>query len=102
MQNYLSIEFEILKQDNTRYVDNDQRRLVNFGPIASFSEAKLVTSSGKHLEKIDRLHAVFLLHKLLTSNQQPSQSMYGFEESENTKRLELTNHKEEKGIFFEN
>ena len=58
---YLSIEFEVLKQDNSRYVDNDQICLVNFGPIALFSEAKLAISSGKHLEKVDNFHAVYLL-----------------------------------------
>ena len=97
---YISLEFEVLKNDNTRYVDNDQISLVNFGPVALFSEAKLVTSSGKHLEKVDNLHPVWLMYKLLTSNKQTSQLMYGFEESENTRRLELTNHKTEKGTFF--
>ena len=97
---YISLEFEVFKNDNTRYVDNDQISLVNFGPVALFSGAKLVTSSGKHLEKVDNLHPVCLMYKLLTSNQQTSQLMYGFEESENTKQLELTNHKTEKGTFF--
>ena len=40
------------------------------------------------------------MYKLWTSNQQTSQLMYGFEESENTRRLDLTNHKTEKGTFF--
>ena len=97
---YISLEFEVLKNDNTRYVDNDQISWVNFGPVALFSEGKLVTSSGKHLEKVDNLHPVCLMYKLLTSNQQTSQLMYGFEESENIRRLELTNHKTEKGTFF--
>ena len=74
--------------------------MVNFGPVALFSEAKLTTSLGKHLEKVDNLHPISLMYKLLTSTQQTSQLMYGFEESENTRRLELTNHKTEKGTFF--
>ena len=66
---YISLEFEVLKNDDTRYADNDQISLVNFGPAALFSEAKLTTSSGIHLEKVDNLHTVSLMHKLLTSPQ---------------------------------
>ena len=74
--------------------------MVNFGPVALFSEAKLVTSSGNYLEKVDNLHPVSLMHKLLTSTQQTSQLMYGFEESQATRRQELTNNKTEKGTFL--
>ena len=66
---YISIEFEVLKQDNTRYVDIDQISLVNFGPIALFSEAKLITSSWKHLGKVDNLHPVCLMYELLANKQ---------------------------------
>ena len=97
---YISLEFEVLKNDDTRYADGDQINLVNFGPVALFSEAKLTTSSGKHLEKVDNLHPISLMHKLLTSNQQTSQLMYGFEESQATRRQELTTNKTEKGTFF--
>ena len=74
--------------------------MVNFGPVALFSEAKLTTSSGKHLEKVDNLHPISLLYKLLTSSQQTSQLMFGFEESTTIRRQELTNNKTEKGTFF--
>ena len=97
---YISLEFEVFKNDDTRYADGDQISLVNFGPVALFSEAKLTTSSGKHLEKVDNLHPISLIYKLLTSNQQTSQLMYGFEESQATRRQELTNNKTEKGTFF--
>ena len=86
--------------DDTRYADNDQIALINLGPVALFSEAKLTTSSGKHLEKVDNLHITSLMNKLLTSQQQTSELLYGFEESENIRRLELTNNKNEKGTFF--
>ena len=100
MQNFfISLEFEVLKNDNTRYADDDQISLVNFGPVALFSEAKLVTSS-KHLEKVDNLHTVCLMYKLLSSTQQTSELMYGFEESDATRRLELTTNKTAKGTFF--
>ena len=97
---YISLEFEKLKNDDTRFIDGDEIRLVNFGPIALFSEAKLTTSSGKHLEKVDILHPICLMYKLLTSSQQLSQLMYGFEESTTIRRQELTNNKTEKGTFF--
>ena len=31
---YMSLEFEVLKNDETRYADGDQISLVNFGPVA--------------------------------------------------------------------
>ena len=40
------------------------------------------------------------MYKLLTSTQQTSQLMYGFEESQATRRQKLTNNKTEKGTFF--
>ena len=97
---YISLEFEVYKNDKTRYANGDEVRLVNFGPIALFSEAKLTTSSRKHLEKVDNLHPISLLIKLSTSTQQTSQLMYGFEESTAIRRQELTNNKNEKGTFF--
>ena len=98
---YKSLDFEGLKNNDTRYADGDKINLVNFGPAALFSEAELTTSSGKHLEKVDNLHTVNLMNKLLTSQQQTSELMYDFEESQAT-RLELTTNKTEKEIFFVN
>ena len=49
---YLSVDFEVLRQDDTRYANGDQISLINFGPVALFSEAKLTTSSRNHLEKL--------------------------------------------------
>ena len=97
---FISLEFEVLKNDNTRYADGDEISLVNFGPVALFSEAKLTTSSGKHSEKFDNLHPICLMYKLLTSTQQTSQLMYGFEESTAIRRQELTTNKTEKETFF--
>ena len=90
----------VLKKDNTRYADGDQMSLVNFGPVALFSEAKLVTGSGKHIEKVDNLQTVRLMYQLLTSNQQTSVLMYEFEESEATRRLELATNETLRGTFF--
>ena len=99
---YISLEFEVLKNDDTRFNDGDEISLVNFGPIVLFSETKLTTSSGKHLEKVDNLHPICLMYKLLTSSQQTSQLMYGFEESTTIRRQELTNSKTERNLFCEN
>ena len=58
----ISLDFEVAKNDDTRYVDNDQVALVTFGPVALFSEAKLTTSSRKHLQKVDNLHIISEMH----------------------------------------
>ena len=58
---FIRVEFEVPKNDNTRYNNGDEISLVNFGPVALFSEAKLTTSSGKHLEKVDNLHPVSVM-----------------------------------------
>ena len=97
---FISLEFEVLKNNDTRYTNGVEIGLVNFGPISLFSEAKLTTSSGKHLEKVGNLHPICLMIKLLTSTSQTSQLLYGFEESETIRRQELTNNKNEKGTFF--
>ena len=98
---YMTVDCEVLKHaDDTRYVNTDAIGLVNFGPVALFSEAKLTTTSGKHLEKVDNLHVISLMYKLLTSQQQVTELLSGFEESEAIRRLELTNNKTEKGLFF--
>ena len=49
---FISVEFEVLKNDDTRYNDGNEKSLVNFGPVVLFSEAKLTTSSGKHTKKL--------------------------------------------------
>ena len=97
---FKGLEFEVLKNNDTRYTNGDEIGLVNFGPISLFSEAKLTTSSGKHLEKVDSLHLISLMYKLLTSTKSTSQLMYGFEEDTTIRRQELTNNKNEKGTFF--
>ena len=99
---YISLDFEVLKQDDTRYADGDEIALVNFGPVALFTEAKLTTSSRKIWKKVYNLHIISIMHKLLTSCQQTSELMNGFEESQETTRLELTTNNTEIGTFFVN
>ena len=83
---YISFEFEVLKNDDTRSADGDQICLVNVWPVALFSEAKLVTSSGKHLEKVDNVHPICLMSKLLTSTQQTRQLKTRTNNKQNRKR----------------
>ena len=92
----------VLQQDDTRYryADGEGIAVVNFAPVALFSEVKLTTSSAKHLEKVDNLHIIGIMHKLSTSQQQTKELMYGFKESQATRRQEITNNKTEKGTFF--
>ena len=70
--------------------------LVKFRPVASISETNIITSSGKHLEKDDNLHAINIMRNFSASNQQACEFLYGFEETENTKREELANNRTEK------
>ena len=52
LKSYLEINFDVLQATTyNRYVDTSDIRLVNLGPLALFSNYKLTTSSGKHLEK---------------------------------------------------
>ena len=68
LNSYLELNFDVLHAvTNNRYVDGNNIRLVNLGPIALFSNYELATSSGKHLENIDHAHIVSLMYKFLTS-----------------------------------
>ena len=66
---YIELTFDVLHAaTGNRYVDNNDITLVNLGPIALFSNCKLTTSSGKHLEDTNHAHIVSLMYKLLTSS----------------------------------
>ena len=59
LNSYLDPNFEVIKRtDNSRYANANDIRLVSLGPIALFSNFKLTTSSGKHLEDISHSHIV--------------------------------------------
>ena len=67
LNSYIEINFDVLHgAANNRYIDAIDIRLVNLGPVALFSNYKLTTSSGKHLEEISQAHFVSLLYNLLT------------------------------------
>ena len=100
LNSYLELNFDVLHAaTNNRYVDGNDIRLVNLGPIALFSNYKLTTSSGKHLENIDHAHIVSLMYKLLTSNRGSDDLSIGFDRDRNRRQRELTNNKTQKGKF---
>ena len=101
-KSYILIDFEVTHVDDTKYVDGNEISLVNLGPVALFSEAKLTSHSGKDLEKVENLHTASLMYKLLSSCHDTNEPLYGFDSNINRRRQELTNNKEagEKGTFY--
>ena len=64
LNSYLDLNFEVVHAaTNNRYVDGNDIRLVNLGPVALFSNYRLATSSGKHLEDVSHAHIVSLMYK---------------------------------------
>ena len=100
LNSYLELNFDVLKAaTNDRYANADTIRLVNLGPIASFSNYILTISSGKHLEEISHAHIVSLMYKLLTSNKGSDDLSIGFDRSCDRRKQELTNIKNIKGKY---
>ena len=100
LNSYLELDFDVLHAGtNNRYVDGNNKRLVNLGPIDLFSNYKLTTSSGKHLENIDHAHIVSLMYKLLTSSKGSDDLSIGFDRDGNRRQRELTNKKTQKGKY---
>ena len=100
LDSYIELIFDVLRVDNSnRYVDANDIRLVNLGPIALFSNYKLSTSSGKHLEEISHAHIVSLMYKLLTSSKDSDDLSIGFDRSRGRRKNELTNNKAIKGKY---
>ena len=100
LNSYLELNFDVLDAaTNNRYADGNDIRLVNLGPISLFSNYKLTTSSGKHLENIDHSHIVSLMYKLLTSSKGSDDLSIGFDRDRGRRQRELTNNKTQKGKF---
>ena len=100
LNSYLELNFDVLRADNSnRYLDGNDIRLVNLGPIALFSNYKLTTSSGKHLENIDHAHIVSLMYKLLSSSKGSDDLSIGFDRDRGRRQRALTNNKTQKGKF---
>ena len=100
LNSYLELDFDVLHAGtNNRYVDGKNIRLVNLGPIALFSNYKLTTSSGKHLENIDHAHIASLMYKLLTSSKGSDDLSIGFDRDRNRRQREMTINKTQKGKY---
>ena len=100
LNSYIELNFDILKATtNNRYADTDDMRLINLGPIALFSNYKLTTSSGKHLENIDHAHIVSLMYKLLSSSRDSDDLSICFDRSRDRRKQELLDNKTQKGKF---
>ena len=100
LNSYLELNFDVLHAaTNNRYVDGNDIRLVNLGPIALFSNYKLTTISGKDIENIDHAHIVSLMYKLLTSSRGSDDLSIGFDRDRNRRQRELTSIKSQKGKY---
>ena len=100
LNSYIELNFDVVKAaTNNRYADADDIRLINLGPIALFSNYKLTTSSGKHLENIDHAHIVSLMYKLLSSSRDSDDLSIGFDRSRDRRKRELLYNKTQKGKF---
>ena len=100
LNSYIELNFDVLHAaDDNRYANADEIRLVNLGPIALFSNYKLTTSSGKHLEEISHAHIVSLMYKLLSSSKGSDDLSIGFDRDRGKRKRELTNDKSIKGKY---
>ena len=100
LYSYLELNFDVIQAaSDNRYVDTSDIRLVNPGPIALFSNYKLTTSSGKHLEEISHAHIVSLMYKLLTSNKDSDDFSIGLSRSRDKRKCDSTDNKFIKGNY---
>ena len=100
LNSYLELNFDVLQAaTDNRYVDANDIRLVNLGPIAFFCNYKLTTSSSKHLEEISHAHIVRLMYKLLISSKGSDDLSIGFDRICGRRKNELSNIKSIKGKY---
>ena len=100
LKSYIDPNFDVLNATtNNRYADGADIWLINLGKIALFSNFKLTTSSGKHLEKIDHALIVSLKYKLLTSSRDSDDLSIGFDRDRKRRKRELSNNKNIKGKY---
>ena len=69
------------------------------GANALFSNFKLTSSSGKHLENIDHAQIVSLMYKLLKSSRDSDDSSICFDRNRDRRERELTNNKSVEGKY---
>ena len=101
LNSHLDLNFDVLQAASSdTYVDGSDIRLVNLGQIGLFSNYKLTTSTGKHLEDFSHPHILMLImYKLRTSVKDADDLSIGFDRDRNRRRRELTNNKNQKGKY---
>ena len=100
LNGYFDLIFDVSHAaGNDRSSDNNDIRLVNLGPIALFSNDKLTSSSGEHLEDISHAHVVSLLYKLITIAKDTDDLSIGFDRGRKRKRRQMTDKKNQKNKF---
>ena len=77
---------------NTRYGVENQFSLATRSPVVLFSEAKFTTSIKKHLEEIEILFRISVMHKLLSFPPGKTDLVYGFDGDINRRKHDLTNN----------
>ena len=100
LNSYLGLNFGVVHAGtNNRYVNDNDLKLVNLGPIALFSNHKLTTCSRKHLQAISHAHIVSLMDKLKTSARGSDDLPVVFVRDRNRRQRELTSIKNQKGVY---
>ena len=100
LNSYIDLNFDVVRADNNnRYIDGTEIRLVNLGPVALFSNYKLTTISGKNLEDVSHAHIDSLMYKLITTAKGCDDLSIGFDRNRTRRRNELTNNKNIKGKY---
>ena len=94
LKSYFDLNFEVIKKaDSRRYANGNDKRLTILGQNALFSNFKLSTSSGKHLEDFSHAYIVSLLYKLINSGEDTDGLSVGFVRRDRRRRQqELTNY----------
>ena len=100
LYSYLDLNFEVIKKvDISRYGNDNDKQWVSLGPIVSFSNFELTTSSGKLLEDISHVDLVSLMNKLITSRKDSDDLSIGFDLTRTRRRDELPQNKHAKGKY---
>ena len=98
LYSYLKLNFDVVHvTDNTRYANENVIKLVSSGPIALFSDYRLIKCSGKILYDVSQANDVSILSNLKTSVKKSDDSSMGFDRDCQKRRQKLTNSKNVKG-----
>ena len=73
--------------------------MVNLGPMALFSNYKLITSNGKHSKDIGHAYIVSSMYKLKTTAEDSYILTIGFDRYRGRRQRELTKNKNIKGKY---